>query len=1094
MPHRQFWLILVISALLFTASSATAQSTSATLNGTVVDPSGAVVPNVKITAINAATSLKRDVTTNGEGFFSVALLPPGTYSLRASRASFARVEISHIALATNDTRTFSIRLKVGATSESMKVDASAISAETSSSVSTVVDTNFIEELPLKGRSFQALLLMTPGVVNSAGQEAGQLSVNGMRTNANYWTIDGVSANVGVGIGQAGNNVNQTFTGAIPGFNAFGATNGLISVDALQEFKVQTSSYSAEFGRQPGAQVQLTTRSGTNQYHGVLYEYLRNDIFEANDWFSNRRGDPKPRTRLNDFGGTFSGPMVKDRTFFFFSYEGMRYRHPAGTSDTYVPSTTLRNDARIDPGIRALLNAFPVSTAADNSMPDPNDPNSTILDGTQNYTFWQSSPMNMDSISLRMDQVINSKWTLFGRYNYAPSNQQIWSLNQLQSTEINMQTLTAGLTGVLTPSVTNQVNFNYSTSGGDGNTVIESIQGAVAPSEAQLFGGQIPQGNTKFASWYFLGWPGNAFGLNGGDNTQNRNRSLNITDGFNWSRGTHLFKFGVDFRRNSPRLAPHDYSMSVGVYSLNNLYSNTFDNVSIYGINQATIISDNISFYAQDSWKVKPRLTLELGVRWEINPPPHGLSPTDLIFVKGWENPATMTIAPEGTQGYPTDFHALAPRVGATYLVHQNPGWETVLRGGFGLFYDLGSATAAYGANGGRSGAQSYGVSYPFSSSVLAAPPKRTYPTPPYDQYAGTEALVGTLDNWASPRTYQWNVGLQQGIGKNQTVTLTYVGNAAGRLARSYNMTSGLDGYGNPNFPDWAQVLVTRNDAGYGDSSDYHAMQVQFQRQMARGLQILSNYTWAHAIDTASQDTNIFEYAFPSLRPTMTRGNSDNDRRQTFNAAMTYQLPSLNPEGFSTRTLNNIFVRGWAVDGMYTVQSGVPLNVTFTRDTYPFDPNGVVLRPDLVPGQAVWISDSAAPGGKRLNMSAFTLPANAMGEAQQLTQGNLQRNMMRTPGSWQLDASVGRDFKITERFKLQYRCESFNVFNHPNFAGYDTSLGFYSPNWGNYPENPSRFGRATTLLGLGGQGGSLGMIPLFSNGGPRSVQMALKLVF
>ena len=277
---------------------------------------GAVVPDVKITVLNAATAAKRDVSTNPQGDFSVALLPPGKYSLRAVRAGFARIEIPNITLNTNDERRLLVNLKVGEVSETITVDASTLGYESSSAVATVVDSNLVEQLPLKGRSFQSLLLMTPGVVSggTAGKEAGQLSVNGLRTNSNYWTIDGVSANTGVAsTGGASLNVNQAFTGAIPGFNAFGGTNGLISVDALQEFKVQTATYSAEFGRQPGGQVQLTTRSGSNQYRGVLYDYLRNDILEANDWFANHRNPqtPRPKTRLNDFGGTFGGPICQE---------------------------------------------------------------------------------------------------------------------------------------------------------------------------------------------------------------------------------------------------------------------------------------------------------------------------------------------------------------------------------------------------------------------------------------------------------------------------------------------------------------------------------------------------------------------------------------------------------------------------------------------------------------------------------------------------------------------------------------------------------------------------------------------------------------
>ena len=1092
MTKRSNWLRLAFAALLFTAPLMIAQTTTATLSGTVVDQAGAVIPDVKITVLNTATAAKRDVSTNPQGDFSVALLPPGKYSLRAVRTGFARIEIPNITLNTNDERRLLVNLKVGQVTETITVDASTLGYESSSAVATVVDSNLVDQLPLKGRSFQSLLLMTPGVVSggTAGKEAGQLSVNGLRTNSNYWTIDGVSANTGVAsTGGASLNVNQAFTGAVPGFNAFGGTNGLISVDALQEFKVQTATYSAEFGRQPGGQVQLTTRSGSNQYRGVLYDYLRNDILEANDWFANHRNPqtPRPKTRLNDFGGTFGGPIFRNRTFFFFSYEGMRYRHPVNLSNTYVPSATLRNDPKIDPNIRALLNAFPTST-----QPEVNN--------TQLYPYYQSSPMNSDSMSLRVDQVLNSKWTLFGRYAYAPSNQQAWTLAQLQTSETNQKTGTVGLTGLLTPSLTNQLSFNYSTAGGTGNTTIQPVNGAVVPTLAQLFGGKPPiGGNTTFASWSFFSssYP-NTFNLSAGDQTQNASRSLNITDNLSWSRGKHMLKFGVDYRRLSSTLAPKDYNLSVSANTLNSLETSVMDSVSVSGNRQATLNYDNVSFYAQDGWKVTPRLTVDMGLRWELNPPPSGLNPNDLFYVKGWEDPTTMLLTPQGTQAYSTDWHALAPRLGASYELRKQAGWETVVRGGYGMFYDLSTAVAGYSIGGSLRSSSFVKQPVPFNDTILAPIPDRAYPTTP--PYPATLPLIGLLDGYTTPTTQEWNVALQQGLGKNQVLTVTYVGNGARKLPRSYSLlVNGTDstgakiGFSNPNFASGATVRVTRNDSGYGDSSDYSGLQVQFQRQLHKGLQVLSNYTWAHAIDTASQDTQIFGYLFPSVKPQMTRGNSDNDRRQTFNIAMSYQAPSFNPENIVLRTLNTGLIKGWVFENMFTGQTGIPIDVTLSRDAGGYDVNSLTLHPDIVPGQPFWLSDPTVAGKKYINSAAFQLPANLMGPVQSVTQGNLPRNYLRAPVFWQYDASIGRDFKLTERFKLQYRAEMFNALNHPNFTGYSVGMGYYSPSFKPSPI-PSTFGKATSMAGSGGQGGLLGMLPIFSNGGPRSVQMALKLVF
>jgi hypothetical protein len=209
--------------------------------------------------------------------------------------------------------------------------------------------------------------------------------------------------------------------------------------------------------------------------------------------------------------------------------------------------------------------------------------------------------------------------------------------------------------------------------------------------------------------------------------------------------------------------------------------------------------------------------------------------------------------------------------------------------------------------------------------------------------------------------------------------------------------------------------------------------------------------------------------------------------------MSYQAPSFHPDNVALRVLNTGLVKGWVFENMFTAQSGVPIDVTLQRDSGGYDVNPINLHPDIVSGQPFWLSDPTVPGGKYVNPAAFQVPANIMGPVQSLTQGNLPRNYLRAPGSWQWDASIGRDFKLTERFKLQYRAEMFNALNHPNFTGYSVGLGYYSPAFKPAPL-PSTFGRATSMLGTGGQGGLLGMIPLFSNGGPRSVQMAMKLVF
>src|SRR6266850_2689730 len=398
------------------------QSATATLSGTVEDQNGAAIPAANVTVKNIGTALQRQTTTNDQGYFTIPLLPPSTYTVTVESKGFAPVEVQNVVLNVGDQKALQIQLKAGNISEMVKINADAPLINESPAVGTVVDRQFVGNLPLNGRSFQSLITLSPGVVlTKANSDApGQFSVNGQRANANYFMIDGVGANIGV---SPGTNVGVQTAGTTPGLAATGGTNNLASVDAVQEFKVLTSSFSPEFGRTPGAQVQILTRSGTNDLHGTVFEYFRNDKLDATDWFTNSIGKKKAPLRQNDFGVVIGGPLPlprfgeggpslysgKNRTFFFFSYEGLRLRLP-NTGITSVPSLNARSTAPV--GIQPLLNAFP--------LPNGNDQGNNLAGFNATY----SDPSSLDAASIRIDHTVNQKLTLFARYNYSPSEANV----------------------------------------------------------------------------------------------------------------------------------------------------------------------------------------------------------------------------------------------------------------------------------------------------------------------------------------------------------------------------------------------------------------------------------------------------------------------------------------------------------------------------------------------------------------------------------------------------------------------------------------------------------------------------------------------
>ncbi|HEU4769039.1 MAG TPA: TonB-dependent receptor, partial [Pyrinomonadaceae bacterium] len=404
-------------------------------------------------AISAHTNLRYEDMTNGSGEYYLANLPPASYRLEIQKPGFKKLIKPDVVLHVQDALRIDLQMTLGDVSETVMVESGAPLVNTeSATVSTVINRTFVENIPLNGRSFQTLIELTPGVVvtPSTFNDQGQFSVNGQRADANYFTVDGVSANFGVTGFIA---MMQSASGALPALSASGGTNSLVSVDAMQEFRIQTSSFAPEFGRTPGGQISIATRAGTNAFHGTLFEYFRNDALDAKDWFVNFNGLPKPQERLHDFGGVLGGPVIKDQTFFFFSYEGQRLRQPS-SMQTVVPDNGARQQAPA--GMRPYLNAFPVA----------NGP--ALASGVAQFNASFSNPSSLDAYSIRIDHSLRSKLNLFGRYNYSPSTSDqrgpFFSsgrvLSATNSMSSSVHTGTVGFTQIISPEINNEVRANY----------------------------------------------------------------------------------------------------------------------------------------------------------------------------------------------------------------------------------------------------------------------------------------------------------------------------------------------------------------------------------------------------------------------------------------------------------------------------------------------------------------------------------------------------------------------------------------------------------------------------------------------------------
>ena len=1033
--------LLLLFALCALPFAAYAQSSNATLSCIVEDANGAVVPGAKVTVTNAATGLQRMGTTNEQGSLTVPLLPPSTYTVSVEAQGFAPAEVRNVVLNVGDQRALQIQLKAGNVSEMVQVNVDAPLINESPAVSTVVDQKFVANTALNGRSFQDLILLTPGVVTQSPQGqvprglGSDFSVNGQRSESNYYMVDGVAANAGAGPGNgtANNNASLGPSGALPTSTALGTTQSLVSIDALEEFRVQGSSYSAEYGRAAGGQFSFVTRSGSNELHGSAFNYLRNDVFDANDWFNNSLNRPKPALRQNDFGGTLGGPVTipgvyrgRDRTFFFFSYEGLRLRQPQAATVQAVPSLSLRSSAPA--AIQPMLNAFPL-------------PNGAVLgNGFAQFIQVTSVPSQIDSTSIRLDHALSNSSRLFFRFSHTPSTTSSRSLSNFITNSAGIQTYTFGATSDWSNRLNNELRIGFSRSRAGLHYDLDSFGGATPVDLLRVMGApNTPQAEAVFTLFFGGSGPSSLLVLD----QANLNRQWNIADSVGLSLGNHRFKFGIDYRHISSPLKPFDPLASATFLSQNAVLLNAAQSVSIIRSVAATPVFNEFSAFAQDEWRVNRRLNLSLGLRWDVNPAPTEADDNDAFTLLGdIASPATLKLAPRGTPLWKTTWNNFAPRFGASLLLRDKTAYETMIRGGVGIFFDAGNHLGASGFSGlGFSATKTFpGTPMPFTETQFNFSPSTT---PPF-----TSATVYAFSpNLKLPYTLQWNVSLAQGAGRGQALTITYVGASGRRLLEQQQLAVQAL---NPNFNN---LRFIRN----GAPSNYQALQLQFQRRLTQGLQALGSYTWSHSIDQGSADI-----ALP-----FRRGNSDFDLRHNFAASISWDLPSNFKEQIAKVVLAN-----WGLDARFSARTGFPVNLQGNLLTNPSNGDRHFGGVNVVAGVPTYLTGSQYPGGRRINPAAFTA-VTVFGQT-----GNAPRNFLRGFGANQVNLALRRDFHVGEKLAIQFRVEAFNVFNHPNFGFINTTL------------SNSNFGLATQMLSQ-----SLAtMSALYQQGGARSMQFALKLRF
>jgi len=1045
---RSLSLLALVSAGLY------AQQTTGTIRGTVTDASGGVVAGATVTVTNADTGIANTTQTDVSGSYSFPLLRPGRYTVKTEARGFSSGVQQDILVRITETAVVNFSLQVGSVSESVTVTGTVSLVQTdTSSEGKVIERQAISALPLATRNFTQLLGLTAGVLTNPynaetiGFGTQNPNVNGMRAGSNNYLLDG---------SQNNNPMNNAVEGV-----------GTPSVAFLQEFKVITSLYSAEYGRNAGSVVNVVTRTGTNALHGEAYEFLRNNVAVARPFFAQRRG----QNTQNQFGATVGGPVMiprlyngRDRTFFFFGYEGLRQRNTNSNDAIVTGRVPLASERQ---GIFANVVKDPLTGQPfpQNSVPalrinltsalllQKYVPLANSSDPTSNFIQQFGTPFNANQFTYRVDHTIGEKDRLMFRQFNEYANQftasgRLPGFGRVQT--FTQRHLALSESHTFRPNLINEFRFGYYNHINPANDIDGQDLGYTGPNviDPRTVGIQ-PMNDV-------LGLPGiSVTGLLGygytGNDYKDQIAHFLFSDTLSHIVGQHTFKYGAEIRYGQEQSAGVPWQ---GRFAFNGQYTGVpLADFLLGGPNSVTIANGpakidmrdwNYNFFFQDDWKASKRLTLNFGIRYEYNrpltesllgkllnfyPQRYRGPGVDSGLVIGGQTPG---VPPSTVYGDPKNF---APRFGFAYSL--GPHSRTVLRGGYGIFFDTptGQITQQklfeppYSANQ----TVLFSPTSPLNGFVFPAPIDLSNP-PPKTVPGGSLAIRPIEEHCGSGYAQQWNLGLQHEAASGFLVAASYVGTRGRQLFRNHNI----------NYPRTVGTALLRPFDGFssimlmdsGANSEYHSLQLTTQKRFSRGASVLAAYTFGKALDEAAATTRFFDNATGD--PANLRGSwgpAAFDRTQRL--VVSYNLEVPNPFGANAHGAAAI-LKGWEVSGVTTIQSGIPFSVTNAQSNLDHDGDagsaGSGGRADAAPGvQPINPGPNSSKLNNYLNPAAFAL-------APRSRYGTLGRNTMRGPGSNLWDLRISKITAIHERLHLRFLTEFFNVWNHPAFGNPATTLG------------------------------------------------------
>jgi hypothetical protein len=1119
MTHRLTAVGLLLALLLFSAPMAA--QTFGEITGTVTDSTGAIVPGATVTVTNQATNVARVVQTNEAGNYTVPFLNPGRYELKAEADGFKAVTTPNLLVEVGATVRANFAMEIGAVTEVIEVAASAQMLSTAdSALGTVIDQQRIVDLPINGRNYLSLVKLSPNVSaempaggqangRQGGERANQaISISGQRQQFNRFTLDGIE------------NTDSDF-------NTFVVRP---SVEALQEFKVQTGVYSAEYGKAT-SQINVTTRSGTNELHGTVFEFLRNDKIQARPW---RNAGDKAPFRRNQFGGTVTGPIIRNKLFFMANYEGLRER-VQGFRQSTVADQAMRNGDFSNPSLLTIHDpdtirpdsstvGFTADPFPNQQIPQarfkapfvkmlefyplPNIPGAVVERDPNNYTRNSPNPVDWDQLTTRIDfnEGANSQW--FGRFSWGDESILNGGAFEIQDRRIvtKVDQIMLSNTRTFSPTVVNELRLGANIFDNDLLTFFNGIRdvtselgipGLLPPAEAAW--GTPSIGFTDQGS--VAGW---------GEATEapfiNRSRTYQITDNLSWVHGNHTFRFGGEITDRRYNLIGNQFPRGFFQFggratarpgAVNNT-GDSFASGLLGWITEATrsLGLPSVQFrqrsphlYAEDTWKITPRLTMNIGLRYEFTPPykdryrgimnvqmfcpgvdetgidedcrtPVMVRPGEGEFYEGLDvrfaDNVPLATGDDVLFNHATinkDKNDFAPRLGFAYQL----GDKTTIRTGYGVFYTQDTTNPVFDM------ARNFG--FRESARGLDVKPSVNLDSP----WATSGAAGLECSNWdgvcvsrlytfsndarrRTPYVQQYMFNVQRQLDESTMIEVGYSGNVGHKIQRMYGFNTPLDRADSSDKSDRLARIPWRNEYGRLQTianvvnTNYNALGVKFQRRFTQGLTYLVGYTWARAIDNGSGiRTNDGDNLFPASSYDLKaeRGLSQIHVGNRLTASILYEIPLR----FENRAVEAL-AGGWQFGSIITISSGTPFNGGNCGD---LDSNEQGNR-----GHATGISPyldnptnlqyfRRADSGRGAAAISCNVP-DASG-ANQLTyrQGNINRNMYVGPGVANWDFSLTKIFQVSERFGVEFRFESFNFANHPQWNNPDT--GTNSLNYG-----------------------------------------------